>query len=299
MAFATGSRHELSFIAETVFGTTPGTPAMSRLRNTGTTLNVNKETFQSGEIRADRQITDERHGTRRVAGDVTFELSYGAFDSFLESALFGTWATNILKAGVTQKSFTMERRFLDVAQYLKFTGCVVNTMSLDIQPSRMVTGSFGIIGKDGTLSGTSLGVPTDVNTSAPFDAFTGAITEGGAAIASVTALSLSLDNQIEPTFVIGSAVTPQLVYGRSNLTGRVSAFFENATMFNKFINETESAIQVTLDGVAGDLVILVPRVKYTGGEIAMNGERGIMLNMPFQALLDGTTGTNLQLTRVP
>jgi hypothetical protein len=70
-------------------------------------------------------------------------------------------------------------------------------------------------------------------------------------------------------------------------------------MYNKFLNETESALSVTLDGPAGDLTILLPRIKYSGGEVPVTGEGPVVLDMPFQALRDATAATNIQITRVP
>jgi hypothetical protein len=67
--------------------------AFEEFRNTGTTLALAKDTFQSGEIRSDRQITDFRHGNKRVEGDLSFEFSADAFDLWLEALLQGTWAS--------------------------------------------------------------------------------------------------------------------------------------------------------------------------------------------------------------
>lgn len=299
MAFATSARHGLSYVAETAFGTTPATPSMLNLRNTSVGLNLAKDTFVSAEIRSDRQIADLRHGVKKPAGDIGFELSYGAFDDFLAAALFGDWVTDTLKAGVVLHSFTMERLFADIGQYQVFTGAVVNQMKLTIVPNDMVKGTFSLLAKDSTASGTSLGAPTDVATFDAFDGFSGTITEGGTTIATVSSLDLTLDNNISPTFVVGANTTPQMVPGQSNLTGTVTAYFADATMLNKFINETESSIALTLEDTAGNsLAISIPRVKYTGGELPVQDTSDpIMLNMPFQALRDDTAGTNLSLTR--
>jgi hypothetical protein len=301
MAFSQGSRHGLSYVVESAYGTTPSTPTMKALRNTSVGLVASKDSFQSEEIRSDRQIVDLRHGTRQTGGDIGFELSYGAFDDLLESALQGAWSTNVLKAGTTLKSFTAERRFEDIAQYQVFTGCIVNTMSLTITPNAMVTGSFGILGKDASFSGSSLGNPTAAPTHPPFDAFTGALEEGGSAIATVTSIELNLDNGMSPAFVIGSAVTPQLIVGRSNLTGTITAYFDSLSLLNKFLNETESSLSVTLDGASGgDLVISIPRLKYSGGSNPVTGStEAVMLSLPFQALRSAADGTNLVITRVP
>lgn len=298
MAFSAGSYHGLNYIAEVTFGTTPaGTP--TALRHTSCSLVVTKDGFQSNELRSDRQISDFRHGVIRVQGDIGIEFSYGEFDSLLEGALFSTWDTNVLVAGTTAKSYTLKRRFEDITVEGTFTGCMINTLSLSIPANAMVTGSFGIIGKDGSYASSLSTTPTASQTHSPFDSFTGSITEGGSDIAVVTSIELSLNNGLEPAFVVGADTTPQIVPGRSNLTGTVSAYFENETLLDKFINETESAIVLSLGGATASYEIELPRIKYTGGDNAVSGEGPIVINMPFQALYDSTDETNITITRTP
>ena len=87
MTIATGSRHNLAYVAESTFGTTPSTPGFQNLRHTGTTLGLSKDAIESEELRDDRQIAHFRHGNKNVSGDVNIELSYGTFDDFIEAAL--------------------------------------------------------------------------------------------------------------------------------------------------------------------------------------------------------------------
>lgn len=299
MAFAQGSRTDIAYVAETVFGTTPTpSPAMKALRHTSSTLNLTKEAFVSEEIRSDRQIEISRHGNRQGAGEIGFELSYGALDDLLTSAMFADWSLNVISPGTTIKPFTIERRFLDIGRYLRFTGCVVNTLSLSITPNAMVTGSLGIIAKDMTVATTALGSPTAAPTNEPFSSFEGTLTEGGSAIAIVTGLELQLANGIEPNFVIGAPTTPQMSFGRANLTGTLTAFFENSTLLEKFVNETVSSLALTLRDPAGNtLAIEIPRLKYNGGEVPVDGEGSVILTMPFQALRSSADATNLIITR--
>jgi hypothetical protein len=268
-------------------------------------LNVVKDNFVSNEIRNDRQIVDSRHGLKRIEGDINFELGYGYLDDFLEAALFGSWTTNVLKAGTTAKYFSIERAFNDVAQFMVFKGCMIDRLTLNVQPNAMITGSFGIVGKDVAVSGATVdagGGITAAATNAPYDGFAGAISEGGGAVDNITQLTLELQNNLAPSFVVGLDTTPQILAGRSMLTGEVTAFFESATLFNKFLNETESSISFTLTGLgsAGDQTWLIPRVKYNAGNVnVQNADDGLLVTMPFQALRDSTEATNLKITRVP
>ena len=303
MTFATGGSHGLRYVPEVTFGVTPSTPSMVNLRSKGCDLGVNKDAFQSEELRSDRQISDLRHGAVKVQGGFDFEFSYGEFDFLLEMALFAAFGTNVLKTGTTAKFATFERAFADIGKYAVFTGCMVDSLTLNVPSNGMVTGKAGLIGKSALpLSGTPLDAsPTASQTNSPFDGFTGTIKEDGSAIAVVTSIDLDLKNGLDPAFVLGSKYAAAITPGRSNLTGTVSAWFDSEAMLNKFINEEESSLEFTLgNGTSKSYTFLLPRIKYSGGGAPqVSGEGRIALSMPFQALYDSGEGTNLKITRIP
>lgn len=310
---ANGSRHSMRYVAETVYGQTPATPAFKMIRHTGTTLGLSKESLQSEELRDDRQIADFRHGAYQVGGDINIELSYGSFDELLEAVLLGTWevdspaaGTDRLKAGVTRRSFTVERFFGDILTadkpYHRFTGVELNTLSLAINANAMITGSFGVLGQNMVTATTAITGATyaPATTTSPLDSFTGTLNEAGTPIAVITEISLSIENGLEARYVVGSKQSIRPSIGRSNVTGQVTAYFENSALLDKFINETESSIVFELpDGAGNKYTFTLPRIKYTGGQPDVDGEGPITLSMPFQALLDATTGTNIIIDRNP
>lgn len=217
-------------------------------------------------------------------------------------------ASNRIKAGTERRSFSFIRHFADILTadnpYHIFTGCELNQLQLNIAANSMVTGVMSVIGQGMSTAQdlTAYGTPTfnSVSTTSPFDSFTGTLTEGGVAIAVITEISMTLVNGIEPKFVVGS---PNSIYpsvGRSNLTGQITAYFEDSDLIDKFINETESSINFRLpDGAGNAQRFTIPRIKYTGGQPDVAGEGPITLTMPFQALLDSTESTNLLIQRTP
>ena len=302
MTIATGSRHNLSYVVEATFGTTPSSPGFTPIRHTGTTLGLSKDAVESEELREDRQVAHFRHGNKSVTGDINFELSYGGLDALLEATLCGAWATNVLKAGTTRRSYTVERHHQDIGKYLRSTGCQFNTMSLSIAPNSMVTGSFGIIGSGFTTSGSALGSSSysAESTTAPFDSFSGSIKEGGSAIAIITALELNIDNGMEALYVVGSADTLLPSIGKSSVTGSVTAYFENTTLLDKFVAETTSSIEFTLTDAAGnDYIVLLPKVKYNSGNPEVSGPGAITVTLDFVALYNSTDASQIKITRVP
>jgi hypothetical protein len=57
------------------------------LRRVTSSLNVTKETYQSNEMRADRQIADFRHGVQSIEGSIAGELSPGTYGLLMAAIL--------------------------------------------------------------------------------------------------------------------------------------------------------------------------------------------------------------------
>jgi hypothetical protein len=302
MAIANGAQHSMAYVAETTYGTTPATPSFKPLPHTGTSLAITKDAIESEKLRGDRQVEDFRHGNKSVSGDVNAELEYGAFDDILEAVLCGSWASDVLKAGVTRRSFTVERKFgdLDTPEWHRHTGCEFNTLALSVSPNSMVTATFGIIGKDLSIGTSALSGATYASDSGnkPFDSFTGSIQEGGSAIATVTAIELNLANGIEPLFAVGSQTTQRPSIGKSRLTGTLTTYFESSALYEKFLNETESSMQLVLTDLDGNsYTVDIPRVKYNTGQPDVSGEGAVTIPMEFVALFDDTDASQITITR--
>jgi hypothetical protein len=140
---------------------------------------------------------------------------------------------------------------------------------------------------------------TAYSTNEPFDNFSGTITEGGSAIAIVSSLDFTLNNQLSPTYVLGSSVTPQMQFGMSTLEGTMTIYYENAAMITKFLNETESSLSIVLDDrVAGKTyTLLMPRIKINGAAVPVSSPESRLITVPFVALRDSSTATQFRITR--
>jgi len=217
-------------------------------------------------------------------------------------------ASESIAAAVTRSSFSFIRHFADIAPadkpYYIYRGNEISSLQLTIAANAMVTGAFTVFGQSLELAEdlAALGTPTypAASTTTPLDSFTGALEEGGVTVAVVTEMTLNLDNGIEPRFVVGNKNSIDPTVKRSNLTGQVTAYFEDSTLVEKFINEEESSLVFALPDADGNLQrYRVPRFKYTGGQPDVTGEGPITLAMPFQALLDTTAGSNVIIERTP
>ena len=314
MTILQGSRSALSYVAEATFGTTPATPTFLELPYTTPSLNLTKQRVSGTDIQADRMLRVDRHGNRSAGGDIVVDLRGGSgstagnYDAFLESAFMNTFSTNTLKVGTTLKSFSIEDSANDTAStdaFRLFTGMSVSKLGISIKPNSMVQATFSMVGKDmAAATATAATTLTSATINKPYDAYSGTIKisdAGGtlASIAVVTGIDFTLDNAFNPTYVIGSATTPQLEYGRATVEGTITAYFEDIALINRFLNETETAFEVQVDSpdTTAGTTFLFPRVKINAADVPVGGTGSRIITLPFVALYDTTEATNLKLSR--
>ena len=302
MAFAQGSRSSLAYIAETAFGTTPASPTFAYLPFNTHSIDLSKDRVEGNEIQSDRMTRVDRHGNKQAGGSVEVDLRKADFDEFIESAFFSSFSTDVVKIGTTPKYFTIEDAAEDISQFRTFTGMAVSGMSVSIAPNQMVSTTFDMVGKDMTQAATTAstgGTPTAASSNQPFDSYSGTISDGGSAVSIVTSIDFSIQNSLAPTFVVGSDAAQSLEYGRAVVEGTMTVYYEDATLINKFLNETESTIEVSVDDPTGanSYTFLFPRVKYNGASVPVQNPQSRLITMPFVGLYDSTEDTNIKLTR--
>jgi hypothetical protein len=314
MAFAQGNRNRLSIVPEVTFGTAPTNPALKVLPVNTHSLNLSKDRVAGNEIQSDRMTRVDRHGNRQASGDIVVDLRADDFDALLESAMFSTWddspsaAPDKLKVGVTPKFFTIEDAQLDISQYRLFTGMAVSSAAISIAPNQMVTATFSMMGKNMTIGATTYvlgsGSLTPATTNQPFDSYSGdlLIADFGSslgAITTVTGIDFTINNSLAPTFVVGSDTAPQLEFGRAEIEGTITAYFEDASLINRFLAETEAHLSVAVNDPTdgNEYKFYFPRIKINSADTSVDNPQSRIITMSFVALYDTTENTNLLITR--
>lgn len=302
MAFAQGSRTGLSYIEEVTYGTTPA-GNFTAIPFTTHSLNMTKDRVQGQDILSDRIPRVDRHGNKQVNGDIVVDLRKANLDPFIESALFSSFASDdTIGVGTTLKSFSIEDALNDITQYRLFTGCAVSSMGISIAPNQMVTTTFGIVGSTGTISGTGKTI-TAAAVNQPFDAYSGDVSignvSGATTSAIVSSIEFTIDNGLNPTFVVGSDETPQLEFGRAEVSGTLTAYFEDASLVNRFIDETETEIEVSVDDPTGanPYTFSFPKCKINSANANLENPQSRLITLEFVALYNAFEETNLLITR--
>lgn len=305
MTFSQGSRSVLDYVAQTDFDTIPATPTLKRIPVKTHSLTLNRERLQGQDIVGDRQPTVDRLNVRSASGSIEVDLRKGDYDEFLESAFFGTFTTNVLKVGTTQKFLLVEDGATDIGQIRRYTSLAVSSATFRIAPQQMVEVNFDCLSRNmvqdtSTISAAAATAPTG---NEPFDTLSGELFEGGTATGNklgiVTSLEFSVQNSLSPTYVVGADSAPAFEYGMAMVEGTMSVYYKDAVLINKFLNETESSLQVAVDDPTGTnaYTFTFPRIKYTGANVPLANPQSRIIELPFVALKDSVEGTNLILTR--
>lgn len=295
---AQGIVSRVAIVTETVWGTTPSTPELTAVPFVSFNLNLTKSIYEDASVQADRMERSSIHGNRQVGGDIVCNYSATNFDPFLESLMNNAWAADVLKTGTTRKSFTFEQGSTDINQYSVFTGVVIDKMDLNVPVDGICTSNFTLLGKAMTVSGTPLDATvTLAATKVPFVHQGGTFKVDGVTSGVLTGIKLIVDNGYTANFALGNAFAAELSYGFAKVTGTITAYFQDATLLNSFINGTESSLEFTLTDGTHTHNYLIPRIKLNGSSKPVSGTGSIVLTIPFVGLYDDTTGTNLRITR--
>lgn len=380
----------------------PGASSAQVLRRVSSSLALTKATYQSEEIRADRQIGDFRHGPRRAAGNVSGELSPLTYEELFEAAMRGTWAAAVtasqsdftsVSADNTSSKFTfaagnpvtkgyrvgMGVRFtnlsdsdnnaknfiilafggsnnrevtvypapdtmtadsaftmtsvgrsliipasshvsrklaveiynedVDIARL--FTELRAGPFNLQVPATGISTIDFEFLGRDMEIytagSAPFFTSPTAATTTGLMTSVNGLLRISGETVAVVTGANVNHQPQLTAPDVVGSNIPPEIFVGRHNITGQITALFEDADLIDDFKNETEIELMLYLTTTSAvnspAMTFYLPRIKLGGADLATQGEAEQTITLPFQALkyeavaaaTGGTENTTLQI----
>jgi hypothetical protein len=197
--------------------------------------------------------------------------------------------TYIPISGQTRDYYTIEHWFGDISQSEVFTDVVITDMAVKMPATGMSTIDFTCLGLNITTNTSEYFTsPTAAPTGGILASVNGVILVNGVVAGNVTSLDFAAKgNYSAPGGVVGANVDPDIFPGSVDVTGSMTILFQDATMRNLFINETEFAMAVALtaNNTANSpfTAFCFPRCK-AGGATKDDNEKGLALTMPFTAL---------------
>lgn len=154
------SDHLYALVKETVSGTTPATPAWLRFPHSeGTEPVLESDVLTSPAVEANRSSAGQRKVNYRVGGGLKAHLRRApAFDLLWESLMGASFTTNVLKAGTTDISFTVQKKMLNngTPYFHRFTGCQTKKIAFSVSPEAVIEATYDLVGQDRVTATTEI-----------------------------------------------------------------------------------------------------------------------------------------------
>lgn len=247
-----------AYIAEGTPGTTPTSPAFQIARpRAGSRLKINRPRMESSELRPDRRLGSTFGGIGGASGRLATLLFHEDFQhDWLEAALGGTWATDVLLDGNTEHYKTVERKFVAGASgiYDRATGALVDTMTMTVVPNQEVTVDYDFLAFGGStgsaiLSGATY-VDAEVGEAADY-ADISSISLFGLSSFSLARLQITVNNNLRGQPKLGTRDLKSVGQGKFRVMGSADIYLEDAAYYAAALANTVGEVSFIIGPSGG------------------------------------------------
>lgn len=199
------------------------------------------------------------------------------------------------------RSFSVEKRFADVAQFFMHKGQVPSKLDLNFQTGQILNGSFGFLGANAVRAGATgfseaatasqaygvMNAVTGVGTLVAYDS-DGVSVLGSAPVKS---MKISIDAKLRGQKAIGVLGNAGIGLGQYNMGGSLEMYLSDATLYDKAVAGALVSITFPVVDVAGNgYGFCFPNVKLSVPKANAGAQDAdVMLNVDFTAVAPNTT----------
>jgi len=210
-----------------------------------------------------------------------------------------------IKNGTTKSSYFLEVDYEDITAVKYFSGMRVDRMQLQVTSQQIVTGAFNFMGKQGFQASTSVAsTTTSAGSNVPMTAAANvvAINEAGVKLTNaVQAINLDLGNNMRALPQVSSKFSNNFGDGGVDVTGTLNAYFEDVSLYKKFLDHTASNITIQFKDVDGNFIVIsLPEVQFSRGAPTTPGQdQDIFVPLDFTAFRDATDDLTIRMEFLP
>ena len=208
-----------------------------------------------------------------------------------------------VKNGTTLSTLAIERRYVDIAsEFAIYTGMAPEQFNLALALDQIITGGFEFMGAKEISATASSG---SGYTAAPANDVMNVvdniamIQENHVALAEVIAFNFTVKNNLRARQQLGTLGAISIGTGKIDVTGTLQAYFSSKTLFDKYLNFSDTKIAIAAKDAANNAYVFdFPRVKFTSGQRVAGGENtDIIADLNFSAFRYATDDLTCRITR--
>lgn len=305
---AMGVYSGVRFIPEAQLGVTPSSGTVRSLPFNSCTIAAEQNRTAPGTMTGRRDPVEPIMGNINVGGGLTIPLDVNAFGWILAMA-FGNPTTtsvtggkyqHVFKPGTEQPSISLEKAFSN-GEYYVDKGCKISSMGFSFGGDGELTVDVQMLGCNEVINDEPI---SDSVTELALDRlnnFQAALKIDNVEVAVATELTLDVNFGLdEEGYAIGGqGFRSRINEGLLELSGSMTAFYDDATYVEKAMNSTITALQVKLTKQGNSLQIDLPEVLFPRKSPTIEGSAGIMQNLDYGAFYKSNNlGTSIQFTLI-
>ncbi len=305
---AMGVYSSIRFIPEEELGVIPSTPTVRSIPFNSCTVGAEQNRTAPGTMTGRRDPVEPIMGNINVGGGITVPLDTNVFGWILALA-FGNPTTtsvtggkyqHVFKPSVEQPSFSLEQAFSN-GDYFVDKGCKVSSLGFSFGGDGELTCDVQVLGcseiiDDEPISSTVTSLVLD-----RLNNFQAALKVDNAEVAVATEFTLDIGFGLdEEGYAIGgNGFRSRINEGLLELSGNMTAFYDDDTYIQKAMNTTTTALQVKLTKGGNSLQIDLPEVQFPRRSPNIEGSAGIMQELEYGAFYkNASIGTAIQFTLI-
>jgi hypothetical protein len=279
-------------------------------------LRLTRDLTSSNIIRSTRNPNKPTRRAYSLAGDITTELN--PYMGLLLKHLMGGYErtgggpyTHTFTIGSLPAGLQVEKQFTDIVQYLRYNGCKVNSLKIEVKEEGEIAATFSLAGAKEAAASPAQPFdpdPTDYGHN-PFDAYEAVINQGGNPIANCTLNNFTLSNEhdLAAARPIGSqGELASLPAGIAKVDGQITVLFEDMTLYDLALAGTETSLSIVLakgdgGGTLGNekCTFSIEELVFKPQSPLITGPKGVLAELPFVAYYDnGASASALKIVLI-
>lgn len=211
---------------------------------------------------------------------------------------------SMLRDGTNIKTFSVERSYLDINFHELFQGQRVGSWSVDASAGAIVSGSFGFMGEDLQTSDSASFMTGGFNAAGANPVVNatnnlGDISINGSALTTaIKSINMNYDRSLAEKQATRNRVPIGYRLGTMQGSGSVSAYFEDGTLYDRFLNHEYFQLSFAFEDPSGRrLRISFDRVVFSsGGSPSVPGkDQDVMQNLDWESMHSDTYDCQIQV----
>lgn len=213
-----------------------------------------------------------------------------------------------VRNGVTKPSFSLQRSFPDITQFIVHRGMVVNNFSLATASGALISGSIDFMGLNSAVGTTSFGTGADVDSTTngimSAQANVGSVYKNGASLSTsgiyFKKIDLAITNNLRALDTIGTIGAIAINQGTFSAKASISAYFSDATLLADFLAGNAMTISYSLTDDSANVLVVDLYGKLDSGSISgasLNAD--MMQEFSLTAIVNPTLGYMAQISVLP